>query len=305
MTAPPKLKKGDKVGIIATARKLPDTDSLDICIKKLREWGLEPVYGPNLFKSDNQYAGTDAERLSDLQAMLDDESISCIMAARGGYGTLRIIDQVDFSKFKENPKWVIGFSDLTPLLIKIRNEGIEAIHGPMSISFDGSTGDEASIEFLRQVLLDGGELTYKYSPTNQQLTRTGMAEGELIGGNLSLLNHCVGTQTDFGTANSILFFEDVEEYLYSVDRLVLHMKRSGKFDNIKGLIVGGFTDLKDNDTPFGKTAEEIVADHVQQFDFPVCFDFPTGHWPRNYPMILGKQATLKVTHVEVEFSFEV
>ncbi len=302
--SPPKLKKGDKVGIVATARKLPSRDAIALCIKTLKDWNLDPVFGRNLFKEDNQFAGTDAERLDDLQSMIDNPDIKCILAARGGYGTLRIIDEIKLDGIAMDPKWVIGFSDMTPLLIRIRNEGIEAIHGPMGISFDGSTGDDASVGYLRQILMGEGVISYQYAPENQDLIRTGSAEGELIGGNLSLLNHCIGTRTDFGTTNGIFFFEDVEEYLYSIDRLVIHMKRSGKFESIKGLIVGGMTDLKDNDIPFGKTTEEIVAEHVKKYDFPVCFGFPTGHWPRNYPLIIGRKATLKVTHVNVEFSFQ-
>ncbi|MEM7039251.1 MAG: LD-carboxypeptidase [Bacteroidota bacterium] len=301
MRIPPPLKAGEKIGIVSTARKISRED-LEPCLQSLRSWGLEPVLGKNLFKIDHQYAGTDAERAADLQEMINRPDISGILCARGGYGTLRIIDAIDLKPLRKNPKWIAGFSDVTTLTMAAYNAGVATIHGPMGISWNGATGDEQSRDYLRQMLM-GPPPEYAYAPTRQDLTRTGIARGPLIGGNLSMLSQLLGTDTDFKTKGCILFLEDLDEYLYHIDRMVVHLRRGGKFSQLAGLVVGAFTDLKDNSTPFGKTAEEIIFDAAADFDYPVCFDFPVGHAPQNYPLLHGVDATLRVSHTRVELAF--
>ena len=303
MIRPPKLKTGEKIGIISTARKIT-AEELAPCMEILRKWGLIPIPGPNLFAEDHQFAGTDAQRLSDLNGMIADPEIKAILCARGGYGTLRILDEVDLLPLKIQPKWIIGFSDLTPLLVRLFNEGIESIHGPMGISFKGNTANGQALEYLRKILFETGSINYSYTPENQQLLRTGMAEGPVLGGNLSMLANLPGTATDLNTAGCLLFLEDLDEYLYHIDRLMIHLKRAGKLEQIAGLISGAMTDMKDNTVPFGKDGNEIVAEAVRNEKYPVAMDFPSGHWERNYPLIVGRKATLKVSHVKVEFSFE-
>jgi muramoyltetrapeptide carboxypeptidase len=301
MKFPPPLRSGDKIGIISTARKISRKD-LQPALDSLTEWGLKPVLGKNLFATDHQYAGTDAQRTADLQAMLDNPEIKAILCARGGYGTLRIIDEVDLRGLKKDPKWIVGFSDVTTLTMACYNLGIATIHGPMAISWNGATGDENSRNYLRQMLF--GELpVYTATPLDHDLVRTGSGEGRLIGGNLSMLSQLIGTPTDFDTKGCVLFLEDLDEYLYHLDRMIVHLRRAGKFDRLAGLIVGGFSDLKDNDTPFGKTYGEIIAEAVSGYDYPVAFDFPVGHSPLNYPLIHGAKVRLEVSHTRSELRF--
>lgn len=301
MKFPQALRSGDKIGIISTARKISRED-LQPALDSLVEWGLKPVIGKNLFASDHQYAGTDAQRTADLQSMIDDPQIRAILCARGGYGTLRIIDEVDLRGLKKDPKWIVGFSDVTTLTMACYNRGIATIHGPMAISWNGKTGDENSREYLRMMLF--GDLpAYSATPLNHEVVRTGSGEGRLIGGNLSMLSQLIGTPTDFNTKGCVLFLEDLDEYLYHLDRMVVHLRRAGKFDGLAGLIVGGFTDLRDNDTPFGKTYREIIFEAVAGQDFPVAFDFPVGHSPLNYPLIHGAKVRLEVSHTRAELKF--
>ncbi len=287
MTSPSYLKQGDKIGIVATAR-LISQEELQPAIDILRSWGLEVVLGKNLFNTNNQYAGTDAERAEDLQTMLDDRSVKAVISARGGYGTVRIIDKLDFTQFKNNPKWMIGYSDITVLHSHIHNLGIETIHATMLINF---TKNKEATDSLRKVLF--GE-TINYETESNELNRNGNAEGELIGGNLSLLYALTGSVSDINTGGKILFIEDLDEYLYHIDRMMMNLKRSGKLDNLEGLIVGGMTDMKDNTIPFGKTAEEIILDSVREYNYPVCFNFPAGHIDRNLALHFGRKVMLSV-----------
>ena len=301
MRFPSKLKPGDKIGIIATARKVKKP--LEGCYEILQSWGLEIVEGNHLYEGDNQYAGTDSARREDLQEMLERDDIKAILCARGGYGTLRIIDEIRLDKIT-TPKWLVGFSDVTALLIAGYNHGIATIHGPMGISFDdGKTGNPEAIAHLKNVLMGSESITLQAPAERPDLSRTGLAKGQLIGGNLTMLVNMIGTKTDFNTDGCVLFLEDLDEYLYHIDRMIVHMKRAGKFGKLAGLVIGGFTDLKDNDTPFGKTAEEIVYDAVKSYDFPICYGFPVGHWQQNFPLVVGAQAELRVTHSQVELTF--
>ncbi len=292
---PSYLKKGDKIAIVAPARKI-SLEEIKSAIDILESWGLEVVLSKNLFKSDNQFSGTDNERADDLQTMLDDSSVKAIIIARGGYGTIRIIDKLDFTKFKQQPKWIVGYSDLTVLHSHIHNFRIETLHATMPINF---TKNEAATESLRSALF-GEQL--KYETGAHQLNKKGICEGELIGGNLSLLYALTGSISDIDTRGKVLFIEDLDEYLYHIDRMMLNLKRSGKLSRLVGLVVGGMTDMKDNAIPFGKNAEEIILDAVKEYNYPVCFNFPAGHIDKNMAIYFGKKVKLKVEEkITLEF----
>jgi muramoyltetrapeptide carboxypeptidase len=285
---PPYLKKGDKIAITCPAKKLPKP-MID-AIALLESWGLEVVLGETLNAEYHQFAGDDDLRARDIQHFLDDGGIKAIIAARGGYGTIRIIDKLDFTRFAKNPKWVIGFSDITVLHAHIwANYGIQTIHGQMPVNVVDASA--TSLETLRKSLF-GEAVNHQFEA--HQLNRTGEAAGELIGGNLSLLIAINGSVSDYDYDGKILFLEDVGEYLYSVDRMMRTLKRAGKLKNLAGLILGEFTEIKDNDIPFGQTAEEIIAEVVKEYDYPICFNFPAGHIPDNRALILGRTINLKV-----------
>lgn len=296
------LKPGDKVGIISPARKITP-EEMAPAIASLQEWGLVPVLGKHVYQVFRQFAGMDLERIADVKQMVDHPEIKAILFSRGGYGCLRIVDQVHFSRLKHHPKWLIGFSDLTAFSAALLREGVASIHGPMGISWNGKTSDAVARGYLRQLLM-GDIPTYEYAPAYAELLRTGKATGRLVGGNLSILSQLVGTPHDIDTDGCILFIEDIDEYLYHIDRMMVHLKRSGKLRSLAGLIVGGFSDMKDNETPFGATVEEIVLDAVGDASYPVCFGFPTGHCPTNYPLVVGAKATLNVSHSLVELRME-
>lgn len=287
MQQPSFLKKGDKIGIIAPARKI-SKEEIQSAIDTFNAWGLEVVLSKNLFNADNQFSGTENERAEDLQIMLNDDSIRAVISARGGYGTIHIIDKIDFTNFKKHPKWIIGYSDITVLHSHINNFGIETLHATMPINF--AKNAEAT-ETLYKALF-GEQLNYQFE--SHLLNRKGEAEAELIGGNLSLIYALTGSVSDIDTKGKILFIEDLDEYLYHVDRMMLNLKRSGKLDHLAGLIIGGMTDMKDNTIPFGKTAEEIIIDAVKEYDYPVCFNFPAGHVEKNLALHLGRKVKLKV-----------
>jgi muramoyltetrapeptide carboxypeptidase len=288
---PPYLQKGDRVAIVCPAKKLPQP--MNDAVALLQSWGLEVVLGQTVTAGYHQFAGNDALRAQDLQQYINDDSIKAIFAARGGYGTIRIVDDVDFSSLNVNPKWIIGFSDITVLHAHLnRNCNLCSIHGQMPINIPDATA--TSVETLRKALF-GEELTYQLPP--HPLNRSGNAEGILIGGNLSILVNLSGSVSDYDYAGKILFIEDVGEYLYSVDRLMYTLKRAGKLKDLAGLIVGGFTDLKDNDIPFGQTAQEIISTIIAEYNYPVCFEFPAGHVSDNWAIIMGATLNLDVqTH---------
>lgn len=293
----PYLKKGDKVAITCPAKKLPIpmTDA----VKLLTNWGLEVVLGNTVNASYHQFAGDDAFRAADLQRFINDDSIKAIFCARGGYGTIRMIDLVDFRHLQTNPKWLIGFSDITLLHSHIiANYNLPCIHGQMPLNIPDAT--LYSLETLRMALF-GEELAYKLAPN--PLNRPGECTGTLIGGNLSLLLAANGSVSDVDYTGKILFIEDVGEYLYAIDRMLRALKRAGKLKNLAGLIVGGFTDLKDNDIPFGQTLPQIVMDVVADYNYPVCFDFPAGHVSNNCSLVLGEKLNLTVKRDEVVINY--
>jgi muramoyltetrapeptide carboxypeptidase len=287
------LKKGDKVAITCPARKLanPMTDAVAL----LESWGLEVVLGETVIASYHQFAGDDALRAKDMQRFIDDDSIKAIIAARGGYGAIRIVDRIDFTRFAEHPKWLVGFSDITVLHAHLfAHYNAVTIHGQMPVNIPDATS--ASLESLKKALF-GEALAYEY--TSRFKNRTGEATGILIGGNLSLLIAILNSASDYDYDGKILFIEDVGEYLYAIDRMIRCLDRAGKLRNLQGLIVGGFTDVKDNEVPFGQTPQEIIMEVVKDYNYPVCFDFPAGHIKDNYALLLGEAIYLNVDNYAV------
>jgi muramoyltetrapeptide carboxypeptidase len=294
---PPYLKQGDKVAITCPAKKLPF--AMSDAIGLLQSWGLEVILGETVTASYNQFAGDDDLRARDMQRFINDDGIKAIIAARGGYGTIRMIDKVDFGNLASHPKWVVGFSDITLLHSHIiSNYNLACIHGQMPLNIPDASA--YSLETLRLALF-GGQLAYQIPPI--PINRTGDRSGILIGGNLSLLVAANGSVSDVDYNGKILFIEDVGEYLYSADRMLRCLKRAGKLKNLAGLIVGGFTDMKDNDIPFGQTIQEIVLDAVSDYDYPVCFDFPAGHVSNNCSLVLGQTAKLSVKQGGASLSY--
>ena len=294
---PPYLKKNDKIAIVCPAKKLPKSIADAILI--LEAWGLEVVQGKTVSGSYHQFSGTDAERTQDLQQYLDDPSIRAIIAGRGGYGTLRIIDELDFSKFNENPKWLVGFSDITILLSHVLAKlNVQSIHGQMPYTFDESTA--AALESLRKSLF-GEEI--EYNDTSEFPNQNGSVDGTLIGGNLTLLIAVEGSISEMDYTDKILFIEDVGEHEYAIDRLMRILKRKGKLAQLKGLIVGAFNEVAEEKIPFGQTPEEVIWELVKEYGYPVCFNFPVGHIDDNRAMILGKNVSLQVTEQNVKLKF--
>lgn len=298
MKIPVSLQKGDTIALVATARKNID-DNLKPAIDLAHRWGLEVVIGKTIGLDNNQLAGTDAERAADFQQQLDNPNIKAIWCVRGGYGTVRMIDLLDFTKFKQNPKWLVGFSDVTVLHSYINNLNIATIHGAMPITV-GKASPE-SIESLRKSLF-GESLEYEI-PSNVS-NRLGTAKGEIVGGNLSILYSMMGSNAQIDCKGKILFIEDLDEYLYHIDRMMMSLKRCGCFDNLGGLIVGTMTKMKDNDIPWGKNANQIIEDVTKQYSFPVLYNFPAGHFHDNRALIFGKQVSLEITTASSKVIFE-
>ena len=289
MITPEFLKKGDTIGITATARKI-ELSSLQPAIKLLESWGLHVKIGKTIGKSENQLAGADWQRATDLQEMLDDPTIKAVWAGKGGYGTVRIIDRIDFAKFEKKPKWIVGFSDVTVLHSHLNNMNIETIHGIMALS--ATTATPAAIESLRRALF-GEKLIYDLAP--HPFNVAGKTSGELVGGNLSVLYSILGSKSEIDYKDKILFIEDLDEYLYHIDRMMMNLKRNGYFDGLKAVIVGGMTSMNDNDIPWGKDSLEIIKDVLKDYDFPIIYNFPAGHIKDNRAMIFGKTITIDVT----------
>ncbi|MBH83759.1 MAG: LD-carboxypeptidase [Flavobacteriales bacterium] len=285
---PTYLKEGNKIGLISTARKISKNE-LQGAIESIKSWGLEVVLGQNLFNNYHQFSGRDDERAKDLQAMLDNPEVKAILVVRGGYGTVRIIDHIDFSKFQKNPKWLAGYSDITVLHSQIHKLKVASLHSTMPINF--STNTSESIKSLKDALF-GKKLSININYNS--LNRFGEVKGQIVGGNLSILYSLIGSPSDLNTDGKILFIEDLDEYLYHIDRMMMNLKRSGKLSNLKGLIVGGMTKMNDNTIPFGKDAESIIKDAVSEYSYPVCFGFPAGHIKDNRALKLGVIAELKV-----------
>ncbi len=289
MVSPPALQKGDRIAILATAKSIKEEDVLKA--KELFEsWGLEVVFGEHLFDIHHQQAGTDYNRLNDLQNAINDPDIKAIVCARGGYGTTRIVDQLDFSALLENPKWIAGFSDISALHGTLQNLGLQSLHSTMPVFLNlGVT--ESSLESLKSALF-GEKLHYKEA--GHDLNKVGASGGTLVGGNLSMLCNSIGTNSEIKTYGAILFIEDLTEYIYHIDRMIVQLKRANKLQHLAGLIVGHFSKMQDNDIPFGKTVEEIILEHTEEFEYPIAFGFPVGHEPHNLTMVCGREVSLEV-----------
>lgn len=289
---PPALKPGDAIGITCPAGFMP-LERAQTCINSLRDWGYRVIIGKTLGGDSSTYfSGTDEERREDVQRMLDDDSIKAILFGRGGYGVGRIIESLDFSRFKKNPKWIIGFSDITVFHSHIySNYKITTLHAPMAAAFNDGGATDKYVLSLRKAL-EGGKARYECAPNS--MNRNGTAVGELVGGNLTLLSHLVGTNSDIKTKGRILFIEDTGELLYKIDRMMYQLKRAGKLQKLAALIVGGFSDAGDTERPFGKSVDEIIADAVAEYDYPVCFGFPVSHEKENLALKVGAGYKLKV-----------
>jgi muramoyltetrapeptide carboxypeptidase len=293
MKFPTYLKPGDTIAIVCPAGYLPAAKA-KTCINTLKKWGFKVTIGKTLGgKSKNYFSGSFEERLADLQNQIDNPSINAILCGRGGYGTTHLLDHIDWKKFKKNPKWIIGFSDITILHTYLLTEiGVASIHGPMANAFNEDNGINRYTLSLKDSL-EGKPVHYTAKPHAQNIY--GKATAPMVGGNLSLLAHAVGTNADVDTRGKILFIEDVGEQLYNVERMLLQLKRAGKLSKLKGLVVGGFTSNKDTDRPFGKNIEQVIYDVVREFKFPVCFGFPISHEKENVAIIVGGTYRLDVS----------
>ena len=289
---PPYLQPGDTIALICPAGYMAP-EKLQTCMDTLRAWGYAVRAGTTLAShSENYFSGTDEERLADLQEALDDPSVKAILCGRGGYGLSRIIDRIDFSHFIMYPKWIAGFSDVTILHAHIyANYKIATLHSPMAGAFNDGGAESVHVASLRDAL-EGKKA--KYISDVHPLNRKGEAVGTLVGGNLSLLAHLAGTASDVKTKGKILFLEDVGEYLYNIDRMFWQLKRNGRLDRLAGLIIGGFTDMKDTTRPFGQSVYEIIYDVVKEYDYPLTFGFPVSHGGDNYALKVGVGYKLKV-----------
>jgi muramoyltetrapeptide carboxypeptidase len=291
MKIPPYLKTGSKIRIVSPAGKVEKKYVLP-AVQWLEKQGYQVEIGKNVFSKHYQFAGTDNERLNDLQIALDDPETAAILCSRGGYGTVRIINKINFNRFLQHPKWLIGFSDITILHACFNKLGVSTIHGVMPRYFFDKSGMVTENLSSLIDIITGVPASYKFS--NEKYNRIGKATGQLVGGNLSIISSLQGTKYELETDGKILFLEDIDEFLYHTDRMMHQLKLAGKLDNLTGLILGSFTDMKDNESPFGKTIHEIIAEAVQEFDYPVCFGFPAGHDQKNLALAFGKKWSLEV-----------
>ncbi|MEO0556253.1 MAG: LD-carboxypeptidase [Bacteroidota bacterium] len=300
MILPPPLQPGDAVGMVAPSR-LIKPDQVEQALATFNLWGLEVRQGSSLFGTHGYFAGTDENRLNDLQNFINDPEIRCIFCARGGYGVTRILDQLNLKPLLETPKWIVGFSDITALHLALGNLEISSIHGLMPVQF-GYFGAESSIESLRKLLFDRvGEVIAPYHSMN----RLGKVNAPVVGGNLSLIVDSIGTKNEIQTRGKILFLEEIDEYLYKIDRMLIQLKRAGKLDLLAGLMIGDFTQTKDTQIPFGQNLEQIILAKVSQYDYPLAFSFPVGHEIPNHSILMMKEITLQVEygHSRIFFSF--
>lgn len=288
---PPYLKKGDAIGLVCPSGFMA-YEKAATCIETLQQWGYQVVIGKTVGSQYHYFSGTDEERRIDLQTMLDDQNIKAVLCARGGYGMSRIIDQLDFKQFKKNPKWLIGFSDITVLHAHLyQHVKTASLHAPMAGAFNDGGFENKFVQSLRKALKGTAA---DYSCAAHAFNRMGQAEGELIGGNLSLIAHLTGSVSAYATKGKLLFIEDVGEYIYNIDRMMIQLKRSGVLSGLSGLIVGGFTEMKDTGTPFGEDVLSVIHSHVKEYAYPVCFDFPVSHAENNYALKIGMKHRLVI-----------
>ena len=298
MIRPNYLQKGDTVAIVSTARKVSKKELIPALVI-LKNWKLNVVIGTSIEAEEHQFAGNDNLRASDFQEMLDNHKIKAIWCARGGYGSIRMIDLVDFSNFKNNPKWIIGYSDVTVLHSHLHQLGFETLHAQMPVSIETKT--EACIQSLKSSLFGKNtNITIPYEVFNVM----GNAKGVLVGGNLSMLYSLCGSSSSISTKGKILFIEDLDEYLYHIDRMLQNLKRNGMLDHLEGLIIGGMTQMHDNDIPFGQSVEEIILSICDDYNYPIVFNFPAGHIKDNRALILGRKAELIISKTETILTFD-
>jgi len=291
MIFPPVIKTDSKIRIVSPAGKVEEKYVLPAA-NWLKKQGYKIELGKHVFDKHFQFAGTDEQRLEDLQIALADPECDAIICSRGGYGTVRIIDKLDFSEFKKNPKWLVGFSDITILHSCLSNLEFATIQGVMPKYFLDAVGNPTESLNSLMNLLEGKKI--EYSISSNKFNRKGIVSAELVGGNLSIISSLQGTKYEVETNGKILFLEDVDEFLYHSDRMIYQLKLAGKLDNLAGLVLGDFSEMKDNKSSFGKTIHEIIFDAVKDFDYPVCFGFPAGHGKKNLALAFGAKWSLNV-----------
>ncbi len=285
---PQYLEPGDTIAIVCPARKMMAAE-LHPAIAILESWGYKVKLGSSVGGEHHQFSGTDEERAADFQQQFDDPTVKAIICARGGYGTVRIVDRLDFSQFRQQPKWIIGYSDITVLHGHLLQFGIATLHASMPVNFPTNTPE--ALDSLKGAL--AGE-PHSFNIEPHEFNRIGSAEGILVGGNLSVLLSMSGSVSDIDTRGKILFLEDLDEYLYHIDRMMVQLDRAGKLEHLAGLVIGGFNDMRDNAIPFGQTAYEIIQEQVSGYNFPVCFGFPAGHIADNRALVMGGKYRLEV-----------
>lgn len=300
MIIPPFLKSGNKIGIVAPARQI-QREELERSIQVFSSWGLEVVLGKHIFSNRHSYlSGTDDERHADFQSMINDKSIKAIVSGRGGYGSTRILDDLDFSPLQKHPKWIVGFSDITAVHLKLLKEGLQSLHATMPLLFSKSDSPP-SIESLRKVLFEG---ECKIEGESSEYNRPGTAVGQVVGGNLSLIADSLGTSTELETNERILFIEEIDEPRYKLDRMMTQLRRAGKLKDLSALIVGYMTDIRDINPTFGDSVEEVVLNAIKGFSYPVAFRFPSGHENPNMAWIHGGVASLVISEKGTSLEFE-
>lgn len=300
-TQPNYLKPGDTILIVAPAGVINQPEAIKKAKATFKSFGYTVIIGKNVFYKSHHFAGTDKERLQDIQWALDHSTAKAIWCARGGYGSVRIIDDLDFTKFAKKPKWMIGYSDFTVFHNKLHNLGFQSLHAAMPINFKQPyLAIEESMIALHEII-QGNMTTYEI-PTNK-FNKQGTCSGVLVGGNLTILENMIGTDTDVSTKNKILFIEEIGEHKYHIDRLLRALDRKSYFKNCKGLLIGDFTNIKKNSPLFGKSIEELILTIVEKYNIPVLFDFPAGHEDKNMPLIMGKEVKMTVTNTSAILQF--
>lgn len=303
MTQPPYLKAGDTVAIVAPSGILKNRQGeVQQAVSLLKSWGLHAVIGKHVFSKANHFAGTDEERCADFQNALDNPKISAIWCARGGYGTVRILDKLDYTKFKQNPKWLIGYSDITALHNQFHNKGFQSLHALMCVSLTKDLNDiKESLSTFKSTLFGN---TVNYTLESSKYNRVGNSEGQLVGGNLTILHTMLGSETSIDTSGKILFIEEIGEYKYHIDRMLQSLKRAGYFKNCKGLLVGDMSKMRKNTTLWGTSVEQLILDALSEYDFPIAFNMPAGHEKDNRALILGKKIELRVVKEKTTILFK-
>lgn len=298
MKRPSSLKAGDRIRIVAPARKI-SKEELEPALAQIRKWGFEPYFTEKLWAESHQFAGDDSTRITDFQEALDDPECRAILCARGGYGSVRLIDSLNFRAFQKSPKWLIGFSDITVFHSALHNLGWCTLHASMPINFAANTSQ--SLTTIYKALT--GE-DYQITAPHHRSNRTGLMQGEIVGGNLSMIYSLLGSPSSIDPKGKILFFEDLDEYLYHVDRMMWNLKRNAYFEAIEGILIGTLTDMNDNNIPFGESASEIVARHFSDYSFPVAFGIPAGHQSDNQCLIFGQQVRVSVDSSQTLIRFQ-